>query len=447
MLSPNRLKTIALILFVLAFVTACGDDTSEDADDQLPGTLLEGDTERDTDPDIDSDDFAEFSTDNRSFAFSLFEELRDQERTDENLFVSPHSISSAMAMIYGGAREDTADEMADVLHFNVDDDDLHPAFNYLDLQLDERSSVDEGDDGTIELDIVNQTWGAEKFPFRTSYLDLLAQHYGAGMFVVDFEDEYEQARVDINDWVEEQTNDHITDLLPEDSLDELTRLVLVNAIYFYGSWEQPFDADRTRQEAFTTVDGTDVDVDMMYHGDLVDAGYHENDDTVALSFPYVGGDLSMLLFKPTDGDDDFLAWEDDFDRVAFDDTVDNLETREGWVRLPKFEDEGEFDLVDPFEEQGMVDVFDCNISDLTGVFYIEQIPDMRLCISGIFHQTFVGVDEEGAEAAAATGVVAENDTSGPMPDFSVKFDRPFYYAIYDHGTDTILFLGRMVDPS
>lgn len=441
-------RWLTIGLLATGLLVGCGGDDPDDDFAEAPGELLEGDQPRDADPDVDEDTFAQFTADNRDFAFSMFDQLRAEEGDDENVFVSPHSISSALAMTYEGADGNTRDEMAQALHFGVGDDHLHPAFNKLDLELDSRTDIDTDDDEDLDLRIVNQTWGQQDYPFLDDYLNVLSRHYGAGMYAVDFRTEYEQIRQRINEWVENQTEGHIEDLLPERSLDSMTRLVLVNAIYFYGSWSDPFSDSLTTDKPFARLDGSEVDAEMMRHGEPTSADYFGGDETTAVSIPYVGGDLAMIAMKPTDETADFTTWEDQFDRQAFDDVVGELERLKGHVELPKFEEEGDFDLIPPFAELGMEDAFDGGRADFGRMADLNEAME-NLYISGIFHQTFIDIDEEGTEAAAATGVVvgAEDASMPPEPEFEVTFDRPFYYAIYDHGTDTILFMGRMVDPS
>ena len=454
---PKQLFIAALALLLIA----CGssDDEPDDPQDpngnnddppaaasEAPGELLQGSKTREASPDVDDQIFAQFTADNRDFAFSMLNELHTEEGDEANLFLSPHSISLALAMTYAGAKENTKAEMAQALHFLLDDDELHPAFNKLDQELATRSDFepDEDDDVAFDLDIVNQTWGHETFPFLDDYLDLLSLHYGAGMYAVNFESDFEEIRQEINKWVESRTEDRIQDLLPEDSLDSDTRFVLVNAIYFFGSWQHPFDEDLTDDADFRRLDDSTTEVPMMRHSDSITTGYYEDDDTVAVSLPYIGDDVSMLAIMPADEDDDFLQWEADFGRQQFDTVTDGLSNMEGHVRFPRFEDEGEFDLQTPFKALGMEDAFDEALADFTGMYDSSQAAN--LYITDIFHKSFVSVDEEGTEAAAATAVVMGIE-SAPMEVFDVTFDRPFYYAIYDHPTDTILFLGRMVDPS
>ena len=428
-----------------------GNDEPGNNDDpspavEPPGELLMGSQSREDSPDVEEQGFAEFSADNRDFAFSMLGSLHEEEGDDENLFLSPHSISLALAMTYAGAKEETKAQMAEALHFLLDDDELHPAFNKLDQELATRADFEpqDSDDVAFDLDIVNQTWGHNTFPFLDDYLELLAMHYGAGMYSVNFASDYEEIRQGINKWVEAQTNERIEDLLPEESLTEYTRFVLVNAIYFFGSWRTTFSDNLTTDADFTRIDDSTTSVPLMRHSEPINTGYYEEDGTVAITLPYVGGDVSMVAMMPADEDADFLQWEADFGRQQFDAAVDGLTPMTGSIRFPKFEDEGDFDLKTPFEALGMEDAFESTLADFTGMYDDSQ--GDNLYITAIFHKSFVSVDEEGTEAAAATAVVMGDD-SAPMMEFDVTFDRPFYYAIYDHPTDTILFLGRMVDPS
>ncbi len=417
-----------------------GDDPSADA----PGEVVSSALERDTDPDVDDETFAALTADNRDFAFDLLDQIRGDEE-EENAFVSPHSISIALAMIYAGAKNETRDQMAEALRFQLDDDELHPAFNRLDLELDRRSEVELEEDQQLDLDIVNQTWGHEDFDFVDEYLDLLATQYGASQRLVDFINDYEPVRQAINEWVAAQTNDRIEDLLPEDSLSDTTRFVLVNAIYFYGTWADTFDEDMTRDGEFTLLDDSTVDVEMMNEDRSLDALYDPEGETTAVSLPYAGEEMSMILLKPSSAEDGFLGWEEQFDREHFDEVVGSMESQRLMFSMPKFKDEADYEMSEIFEEMGMVDAFDDCDADFEGVTGHPPCLDfLSLYIDEIYHQTFVEVDEEGTEAAGATGVVGDTPTSAPP---SVDFNRPFYYAIYDHPTDSILFLGRMVDPS
>lgn len=448
---PSRILFAALLTVGLA---ACGSTTPGAPSDQNnnsgepTGEVLKSELSRVVDPDVDAATRAELGAGNRDFAFALFEQLRSEQGNEANIFVSPHSISLAMAMAYGGAQNQTKAEMADVLRFTLSDENLHPAFNALDQELAKRSEFESENEGdAFTLDIVNQTWGQRDFQFESAYLDMLAIHYGAEMRVVDFVNDFETIREQINAWVEEQTNDRIEDLLPEGILTSATRFILVNAIYFYGSWKSPFNAELTKDEPFTLLSGESVDVPLMRQSEYF--GFFEDENTVAASIPYVGDQVSLIAFMPADETADFLAWEeslsrDDFDTIAA--AVRSL--KDGEVTFPRFESEGDFKLSDTLEAMGMVDAFDECAADFGAITGAPPCIDfVSLYISEILHKSFVSIDEEGTEAAAATAVIFATPTSAPLdPPPSVRFDRPFYYAVYDHGTQTILFLGRMVDP-
>lgn len=425
----------AILVVAMVAVVACSDEgDGEDVPAEAPGTLLMGEAEPETEPDISDDDFEAFSEDNRRFAFDLFETLRQEE--EGNLFVSPHSISTALAMTYGGADGTTADEMAQALRFEMGDEVLHPAFNRLARALDAREEV--------ELEVVNQTWGQEGYPFIEDYLDLLVRHYDAGMYVVDYGDDPDGIREGINQWVEDQTAGHIDDLLPPGSIDALTRLVLVNAIYFKADWKRPFSADQTSDGSFELLDGTTAEVEMMSHDEPEIAAYIDDGQSVGLSMAYEGEDISMVAMKPAEADA-FSEWEEALDRAYFDELVTSMEDKMGVIQFPKFEDKGDYDLVPVMQALGMAEAFEGGVADFGKMIDVEAAGGSPF-ITGIFHQTFVEVDEKGTEAAAATGVVV-GDESAPVIDFQVSFDRPFYYAIYDHDAESILFMGRMMDPS
>ncbi len=420
------------------------DPNQTDPGSPPPGILMQGSLERDTDPHVSPETLAQLTAGNRDFAFDLFAALLEEEGDDENVFISPHSISLALTMAYAGAANDTKDQMAQALRISLGDD-VHSAFNALDLELAKRSEteVEEGDNFT--LNIVNQTWGQEGFEFDQDFLDLLALHYDAGLLLVDFTSEADEIRQAINEWVEYITHDRIKDLLPENSVNELTRYILVNAIYFYGSWANSFNEDHTETGPFHSLDNGPVDVELM--NQTYTFGYHADDDFLAVSMPYVGEEVSMISFMPADDGADFRAWEADLTRDDFDYIAANVAAqREVNLTFPKFQTESDLSLVNAMRLLGMDDAFDAcdaDFENLTGSG--PCIPQVSLYISDIFHKSFVSVDEEGTEAAAATAVIFGTTDAEPDPPVEVRFDRPFYYAIFDHETETILFLGRLID--
>ncbi len=442
-MKPRRTTVHLLLLTLIASLFAGCSDTEDqnDADpegEDLPWEVLESTVERDLSPEVDPGTSEQLAADNRDFAFALASRILEEEEP-ENLFFSPFSISLALAMTYPATSGDTRDQLAEVLRFTLDEEELHPAFSHLDLELATRSERDV-DGNPPELNLVNATWGQYDFPFRESYLDTLAMHYGAGLFAVDFRSDYEQIRQQINQWVEDQTNERIQDLLPPDSLDELTVMVLVNTIYFLAGWDKEFSDSLTEDQPFTRLDGSDVDVEMMRQTDHFD--YFLGEDTHAISLRYVGNQVSFVALKPAE-EEDFSDWEQSLDRDHFDQVIDGFQYGRGKIALPRFRIEGDYDLMELFEAMGWEDY-----GELDGLVEGGHPTDAE--ITDILHKSYIDVDEEGTEAAAATAVIIGDVGAMPIEpedDFDLTFDRPYYFAIYDHPTDTILFLGRVADPT
>ncbi|HHE41021.1 MAG TPA: serpin family protein, partial [Dehalococcoidia bacterium] len=253
----------------------------------MPGAsadVLRSPEPRETDVSLPSGDLENLVQGNGRFAFDLYRYLGTG---DGNLFYSPHSISMALAMAYAGACAGTAEDMARALHFDLPPERLHATFNYLDMELASRGEGAEGkDDGGFRLNIVNAIWGQKGYPFLAEYLDVLARCYGAGLRVLDFVSAPDESRAVINDWVEEQTGDRIKELIPRGAVDELTRLVLTNAVYFNAAWASQFEEADTSDGTFFLLDGNEVTVPMMRqvsHFRYADYGMYE-----AVELPYDG---------------------------------------------------------------------------------------------------------------------------------------------------------------
>lgn len=397
-------------------------------------TVAQSNLSRDLDPEVSEDDAAALAAGNGAFAFALYGIVATG---DESVLFSPFSISAALAMAYAGAGGEMRAEMADALHFDLGQDALHPAFNAIDLELngrDELGAPYEGDG--FRLSIVNAVWGERGFPFLGGYLDVLAVDYGAGLRLADFSGDPEGSRTTINDWVSDQTNDRVNDLLPEGSISSGTRLVLTNAIYFKAPWLYPFDEDDTETEPFTTLSGSLVSVSMMH--EIVDAAYAEVGGVRAVELPYNGGKLAMLVLVPDVGT--FESFEESIDYETYEEIVGQLEERRVHLGLPRFGFDYALSLVDALRSLGMEDAFDPNAADFSG---IDGARD--LYISNVLHKAFVSVDEIGTEAAAATAVVVDV-TAIPGEPVTLTIDRPFLFVIRDIPTDTILFIGRVMEP-
>jgi len=393
-------------------------------------------------PQIPPNDQSMLAAANRAFSADLYQKLRMQ---DGNLFFSPYSISLALAMTYAGARGDTAAQMAEALHFSLPPERLHPAFNALDQYLaglgvptnPSQPTPADSSGQIFQLSIANAVWGQQGHPFLPAYLDLLAQNYGAGLRLVDFAGAAETSRQVINNWVSQQTKDKIKDLFPQGSIDSSTRLALANAIYFKASWQYAFLETGTHDGAFHLQDGSTVNVPMM--SSIEAATYYEKgSDFQAVGLPYLGGKAMMVVVLPDEGK--LAQFEAGLDAARLDSILTGLEGSHVDLSLPKFKLEASFALPNTLKAMGMVDAFDEGKADFSGMD-----GQHNLFISAVVHKAYVSVDEKGTEAAAATGVaMAESAMINPP---TVKVDRPFLFFIYEQGSGTVLFAGRVMNPA
>ncbi len=400
----------------------------------IPVNILQSEKPRITSPEVNESDLVNLAHSNSEFAFDLYRVFRE---SDDNLFYSPYSISQALAMTYSGARGETEKQMSDTLHFTLSQGRLHPVFNGLDIELSKRGEGAQGkDEEGFRLNIVNAIWGQKDYKFLPEFLDVLAENYGAGLRVLDFVNAPEESRITINDWVSEQTEGRIEDLIPEGSIDALTRLVLTNANYFNAAWQFPFNEEATADGPFYLLDGGEIIVPMMTQTESF--GYTEGDSYQAVELPYDGRELSMVILLPDDGQ--FETFESSMDYEMIEDIISGLSYQQVNLAMPKFEFESEFSLKKALTAMGMPVAFsaDADFSGMTG--------NRDLAIDDVLHKAFVSVDEAGTEAAAATAVIMTL-TAVPAPPVVVTVDRPFIFLIRDTETGTILFIGRVVNPS
>lgn len=370
---------------------------------------------------------------NTAFALDLYAQLKTQ---DGNLFFSPHSISSALAMTYAGARGETAAQMEKVLHFAPGGGEAHAAFEVLQRRLDAVQAH-----GDVQLAVANSLWPQKDYPFLPDFLELVKVRYDAGITPLDFAGNAEGARTTINRWVEGKTREKIQDLIAPGNLDPLTRLVLVNAIHFKGSWAGRFDADRTEEADFHVAADSTVKVPMMAQTRKFPLA--EMDGGQVLKLPYAGGDLSMLVVLPREKDG-LAALEAGLSLERLAEWTSRLAEREVRVLLPKFKlTWGVAELNRNLMALGMADAFDDSRADFSGM-------DGRmgwLYIGLVLHKAFVEVNEEGTEAAAATAVVMKARSMHPSPPVEFRADHPFLFLIQEEETGAILFMGRVEDPS
>ncbi len=396
---------------------------------------------------------------NNEFALALFAELRAEKG---NLFFSPYSISTALAMTCTGARGRTETQMAEVLHFLIMPGDIerdpsrgatkstepvwskeyfHSVFGAIIKDLNSR-----GQKGGYELTVANALWGQQGYEFLKEFLEFIKTKYDGQLNEVDFITDTETARKTINAWVEEKTKNKIKDLIPSGVLSELTRLVLTNAIYFKGNWARQFETDRTRSAPFTLISGGKVDVPMM--NQTAEFGYMETEDFQGLELPYVDNELSMIIFLPKTSEVLSLPKGDglaDFEKTL---TTENLSQwmsrlheRKVIVSVPKFKMTDEFSLVSVLKSMGMIDAFAPDAADFSGMNGKKD-----LFISAVVHNAYVDVNEEGTEAAAATGIVVGVTSVGPSHTPIFRADHPFLFLIRDNHSGSILFIGRVMSP-
>ena len=306
---------------------------SGSAPDDTSQKIAQSQAQRDTSPDVSRTSFSQLTAGNT--AFDLYQALSVE---GGNLFYSPYSISLALAMTYAGARGETERQMANTLHFILSQDRLHSAFNGLDLELAGRGEGAEGtDEEGFRLNIVNALWGQEGFEFLPEFLDLVAENYGAALKLLDFVNAAEDSRIVINDWVSEQTEGRIEDLIPEDVIDELTRLVLTNAIFFNAAWLYPFEESQTKDGAFHLLDGQEVTVPMMRR--TARFGLTQGDGYQALELPYDGSELSMVILLPDTGR--FEGFEGSLDADLVRTITEGLVPTRLALTMPKFEFESD----------------------------------------------------------------------------------------------------------
>lgn len=360
---------------------------------------------------------------NTEFALDLYAKVRAK---DGNLFLSPYSISTALGMTYAGAKGDTASQMQKALHFPSAADQLNPAFR----ALIDQTKPSKG----YQLSVANALWCQLNTNFLDTYLSTAEKDYHAALKALDF-GKTEEARQTINTWVEKQTQDKIKELFKPGVLTPDTKLVLTNAIYFKGDWATKFKKDATKEEPFTAGSGK-LTVPMMHQKETF--GYLDDPAFQALEMPYVGKELSMVVFLPKKADG-LADFEQSLTASKLDGYLGKLREQEVIVSFPRFKMTSEFKLNDELKSLGMSDAFNEAAADFSGI-----TGKKNLFISAVVHKAFVEVNEEGTEAAAATGVVIR-PTSVRL-DNIFKADHPFFFVIRDKRNGSILFMGRLAAP-
>jgi serpin B len=430
---------LSLMLLSLVLLAACqpGEEVIDNGNGEKTVGFVKSDLAREINPMIDDAQLQTLAQDNTAFALAFFNQIRD---ADDNIIFSPFSLSLALSMTLAGAEASTEQAMLDGLQMNLPENEIHAAFNALLLAIEASQELgqDEMEGDQFQLNIANSIWGQSGYSFKEDFLDILAQHYGAGMYNVDYRQNPEGARNAINNWVAEETEDKIEDLIPAGAIDPLTRLVLANAIYFNGSWLHPFSQNATAQAPFYTVDGSEISIDMMkLYGERF--LYHQGPNYQALNLPYLSSDFVMTLLVPDAGAyDDFEA---SLTLDGLSEILSGVSFERVDLEMPKFDFESTVDANDPLIALGMGDAFDPDRADFSGITDEEA-----LMITDVLHKATITVDEEGTEAAAATAVIIGVTSAMPDEPISLVIDRPFMFMIRHLPTNTILFMGRVLEP-
>lgn len=371
-----------------------------------------------------------------TFALDLYDEL--QLAGTGNLIFSPFSVSQALTMTYAGAAGETASQMADALGFNLPPTELNDTYALLNADLVARGSASE--EGALR--VANALWGERTYPFSSAYSNELERAYSAGLHYTDFAGDPEGAREDINTWVAEQTEERITDIVPPDAITPMTRLVIANAIYFFGPWRHRFTVSSTVDDVFHLADGSETTVPFMVQQETF--AYASGDGWQAIDLPYEQDGITMTILLPDEGR--FTDVEESLGAGTIDDVVTGLDWTEVRLHLPRFEFEFATSVADALMNLGVTDAFDANRADFSGM--VDGVPAEPLSIGDVLHKAFISIDEEGTEAAAATAVIGEVSAAPPSDEpIELRIDRPFIFTIRDTVTGSMIFLGRVVDPS
>ena len=380
-------------------------------------------------------DIKEAVVGNTDFAFDLYGKLRNDPNVTKpkgNLFFSPYSISTALAMTYAGARGNTEKQMATALHFTLPGKRLHSTFGTLQKQL-----VQDDKSRGYQLLLANALWGQKGEPPLKEFLDLTKYYYGAGFSQLDFATETEKSRQIINSWVEEKTKDKIKDLIPPGGIETATELVLTNAIYFKGDWKTKFEKKGTEPADFSISDKDKVKVPLMHLKEQFK--YYEDEKLQIVELPYKADELSMVVILPREMEG-IKEMEDTLTAESLGVLLSKMKTMKIDVYFPRFKMSwGTFPLNKALIALGMRDAFDWEKADFSG---INGIGD--LWISNVFHKAFIEVNEEGTEAAAATAVVM---AKADILHIEFRADHPFIFIIKDNHSGSILFMGRGMNPA
>jgi len=425
--------TLLVVLSLLLFASSCSDKTTTEPAPLSNDNFVISSVSREKAPQVSDADLAAAVAGEADFTLKAFPLL--ESNPDKNVVFSPYSITLAVALAATGAQGTTLSEIETAMSFTLPQELLNPAFNKLDLLLASKATGTVHEDGSLspQLNIVNAVWAQSGYSLLPAYLDSIALNYGAGLHLVDYINATEASRQTINAWVNDQTNSRIPELMEQGSVTDSTRVVLTNAIWFKANWSSKFPVVRTASRNFYNRDTTPAVVSFMSQTFNVPAV--SNSECQAVDIPYLDNNLSMLVVMPTGTFDSFLAG---LNPAKLSSIIGQLSDQEVALSLPKFTFNTAAGLNSVLKSLGMSAAFDPTNADFSGI-----TGNYDLSIQEVVHKAFISVDENGTEAAAATGLSMGNTSVPPTPAI-INIDHPFIFAIRDRQTGTILFLGKVV---
>jgi serpin B len=411
---------MACILISVIFITGCVEDDDGKKQD-IPSTQ-----------DVVYEGRNEYVNSSNEFTFEMYMELIDG---DANIFFSPYSITTALGMAYEGARGQTAAEMETIFDFIEDDQTRWDMVRTVQSMLNQ-------DKTSYELSTANAYWLRQDEQLKDEYKDAIESYYLAHGEELDFRGDPSGSADTINEWVEQQTNEKIKNLITPGVITFDTYLILTNAIYFKSDWKYQFDLEATEDMTFYNSSGGEKLTPMMHMMDEeIDLNYSSNEDAQLLMLPYKDEELSMYILLPKEND--ISSLESKLDKEYVDNMKEDLSSEYVDLYLPKFKFELKYNLNENLISMGMPLAFS-DSADFSGI----KASSGQLKISKVIHQSFVEVNEEGTEAAAATAVVMEHYGGGPSKPVPIEFkaDHPFIFFIEHKETGQILFMGKVENP-
>ena len=409
-MNKTKIISVTLLILLALFCIGCVEESDLNANNMI---------------NADSVEEYDIARANNAFAFDMYSMIKNN---DENVFFSPYSIFTAMAICYDGAEGSTKEQISNVFYYPLSKPILESSSK-------EMIDLINSDKDAYELKSANALWVHEEYPVNEQYVSNAENYYDGIIRSLDFIGQPEKSTDTINAWVEEKTNDKIKDLLTEGSIGENTKLVITNAIYFNGTWLQEFEEGATHKRTFHLSNGQEKEADMMYA--IGTYNYGEDKNAEILELPYKGDDISMYVILPHKNNID--EFERDLTLDYYNELKATLNSNEVKILLPKFTFETKAQLNEPLQDMGITDAFNLGTADFSGISESED-----LFISSVIHQAYIVVNEKGTEAAAATAIAV--DTGLPYYEYEFTANHPFMFFIEDKRTDCILFMGKVESP-